>query len=186
MFETDLNTDTYIASNQVVHTNNNRHEVDYRMSWSSANNTLTVGFTHIHTFDSAPSAKDLFVGRIGFVNPGGPTMNTAQQQVFLEYFTSTVVTENNTYVVTIKDQTKWLEYTTEAAVEQAQAKWLKAVDQYRENNKGALNSEAQEHALIKLFGDVVNIYKAPRNHTGHEFQPLTLDSSGKPIAAPCD
>jgi len=155
-------------------------EVQYGMNWT--NNSVTVGFNHTHPFESAPSHRDLFVGVVGY----DMLQLSELKSTFVDYYTSTIITPSYTYVVTIKDVAKWTAYGTDFETKMNNDKGLyeEYSTGYDINNPGVLWSEAQEYALLTLYDDIVNIYRAPRTNTS-DFKPLELQN-GKPGHKGCN
>jgi len=168
--------------NTPIRTDGIRDEVQWNMKWGD--NGLTVGFVHSHPFESAPTPHDLFNGLSGY----NQIQPVSQRAVFTEYFSSTIVTENYIYVVTIKDANKWLAMGTnfEEKIQTGIQEYKYLKDDYKNKNPTALQSEAQEFALLTLYKDVVNIYRS--NKSGiWDFKPLQLDSStNKPSSQNCN
>jgi len=87
------------------------------------------------------------------------------------------------YVITIKDSNKW--------VSESNFNREKEYDRLTDFYKTEFNMnhvEAQENALLKLYGDVINLYRAPRSNnrfTISDYKNLKLDENGKVVENPC-
>jgi|GEM_PF-2441269 len=171
--------------------NGDRTEVRYNMSWSSSqstpnpssiNSSVTVGFNHTHPFPSAPSPKDIFTGSTGFNQIQGVDAATTTQMksTFLEYLTSSIVTPNHVYVITIKEPNNWFERSK--TMDENHNIFNDLSLKYQRN--GLSISQAQEKALLELYSDLINLYRADRSNTS-SFQNLKLDASGNLIVNPC-
>ncbi len=56
--------------------------------------------------------------------------------------------------------------------------------QYVLLNPGATNAQATEYALLKTFGNTINLYKAPLN--ANDYKPRNIDTTTKKVVdKPC-
>jgi hypothetical protein len=177
-------TDTYSKTlqNTPIRTDRKRDRIDYKMKWGSSG--ITVGFVHSHPFESGPSPHDLFQGAFAY----NQIQPASQKAIFVDYFTSTIVTPNYVYVVTVKDAAKWIAMGTnfEQKMNTDWDKYIGHKDEYLLLNRTALLSEAHEYAILQLYNDVVNIYRAVKGTT-LDFKPLKLDDgTTKPSFNDCN
>lgn len=177
-YEGRINLTTKSIEYGSIRTDGFYNTIDYQLYYTNKNgpSVIDVAFNHTHPFISGPSPNDLFIGS-NEVN----TIPDGFRQVFLEYFSTTITTPNHIYVVTIKDVNAWkamgngTKSQYEIRMDEQNATYNKLVEVYKNNVSGS-HDEAQEYALLTMYGDVVNIYRSPRTGTS-DFKPLTLDSS---------
>ena len=139
----------------------------------------TIGFMHDHPGGTAPSPDDVLEMRTHLT---GPVFNNVPNVYYARQFyeanvSVTVITTAKTYVVTIND---W------AAIQPL-------FDQYEsdpttfDNNYQALATQfgSSEMALLKIFGNTINVYTAAPGST--DFKPLTLNAAGTGVMTlPCN
>lgn len=102
---------------------------------------------------------------------------------FATYYTSTVVTSDYVYVVTIKDVAAWAAQSANMNTLQSQFESL-LVD-YKKDFDFLTDYQRQEKALMELVGDFVNIYRSDKT-TDLDFKPLQLDADQLSEINPCD
>lgn len=164
-FENFYPTEYHYASNEMslsqISTQYDRTNVDYTMSWSENTQTITTGFTHVHPFPSCPSPADAFMGALGINSTGTNSMISKQKEIFYQQFYSTVITERNVYVITIKNKTKWLEESSKVA--QREEEFTELKNEYKE--KFDLNeTDAQLRAFLEMYGGIVNLYRSSKTY----------------------
>lgn len=151
--------------------------VSLTTSWD-ATKGYTVGYTHVHPKNGAPSPSDLFIGSHQAKDWSTYNLPASDKSIFIDYFTSTVITDNEIYVITIKDATKWeqkLDLQNSSARAAANAEYLRLANEYMEiNQKYKDTVGAQLYALLNMYGDTVNIYRANRNESTLDFKVLEL------------
>lgn len=172
MVLTDLTTGSF-ADNPISFGSSS--SMNFSTRWNSTDG-YTVGYFHSHPNNSAPSPSDLFFGSKWY-----NSVPTNERSIFAGYFTSTIVADDYIYVVTVKDETKWatidLADTTSRSNENK--KYRKIADDYMDNNQLYSDTKgAQLFALLKMYGDAVNIYRTPNNGTPMDFQPLEIALNG--------
>ena len=98
----------------------------------------------------------------------------------IDYFTSTVITDNEISFITIKDATKWeqdLDLIDPSARTVANTEYLKLANQYILINQ-KYTVGGQLYALLSIYGYTVNIYSANRNESILDFKVLELVLNG--------
>lgn len=147
-------------------------------TWNDPNG-FTVGVTHTHPNNSPPSASDIYRASqwINQIPPG-------DTDLFATYFTMTVITKGNVYVMTIKDKDKFMNLLNNKTEQTLDQEYKNYAEQYQnvivQNNAQWAQRESQEYALLKVFGDAVTIYKS-KNQENLDFKPLVFNNANKPI-----
>ena len=162
-----------------IKTSGNPTSVSLSTRWSSSEG-YTVGYTHIHPSNGAPSPSDLF-----FSSKWYSSVPTAERSIFSSYYTSTVMTDAHIYVITIKDIAQWsaIDLSVQSNRNAANNEYRLLVNEYMRTLGGTNSVEAQLSALLEMYGDAVNIYRSPVQNT-LDFQPLQLILGG-PVVDPC-
>jgi hypothetical protein len=186
---TSLTSNTYV--NTPVTTSGNSDSFDSPFTWDSTAG-YTIGSSHGHPGQSAPSPDDVFwmIGNLSnssLVNAG-----TSAIQFYRNNASITVVTQSNTYVVTVNDWGKLqTEFTKFNASPVDPTTHLNSYDQnyvdlglnYEKTNQGSTDADAGLYALMAIFGSAINIYKAPTGSTN--YVPVTLNTTGQVAQKQC-
>lgn len=147
-------------------------------TWNDSNG-FTVGVTHTHPNNSPPSASDIYRAS-QWINQIPPS----DTDLFATYFTMTVITKGNVYVMTIKDKDKFMNLLNNKTEQTLDQEYKNYAEQYQnvivQNNAQWAQRESQEYALLKVFGDAVTIYKS-KNQENLDFKPLVFNNANKPI-----
>src|SRR5690606_15706772 len=136
-------------------------------TWNDPNG-FTVGVTHTHPNNSPPSASDIYRASqwINQIPPG-------DTDLFATYFTMTVITKGNVYVMTIKDKDKFMNLLINKNEQELDDEYKKESIEYQRDIAGSNDNwavkESQEFALLKVFGDAVTIYKS-KNQENLDFK----------------
>ncbi|GGH06881.1 hypothetical protein FAZ19_03760 [Sphingobacterium alkalisoli] len=135
--------------------------VNFSTRWSAATG-YTIGYTHTHPNNSAPSPSDLFIGTQWY-----NTVPVGERSIFAGYYTSTIITDDYLYVVTVKDETKWaaIDLSDPTARTQANTEYQQHAQEFFRDTQRKSRVEAAEYALLTMYGDAVNIYRSPNNGT---------------------
>ena len=157
------------------------------MTWSD--DKIKVGFHHAHPFDNAPSITEAFNGSEGYaqlIQQGSPALG--YKNAFSKYFSSTVVTPNYIYAITIKNESKWKELSANLNKLQAQSEELFL--KLREANRTWNTEEIQERAFLDLIGEAVNLYRVNVPTIWDEFgfleyKNIEIGSNGRPKFRDC-
>ncbi|NGF57115.1 hypothetical protein G5B00_11380 [Parapedobacter sp. SGR-10] len=162
-----------------VKTSNNPAGVNLDTRWSPLDG-YTIGYTHIHPSNSAPSPSDLFFGSQWY-----SSVPTAEQSIYSSYYTSTVMTDDYIYVITIKNTTRWsgIDLSVQSNRDAANDEYRRLTHEYMKTLGWTNSVESQLSALLEMYGNTVNIYRSPVQNT-LDFQPLQLTLGG-PIVNPC-
>ena len=106
---------------------------------------------------------------------------TTAAQFFKNNASVTVVTTNARYVITIAD---WTAFANLGTTEELTDTFRSEGGLYKQSNPNATNAEASEYALLKTFGNTINLYKASLNSTA--YKPLQINTNkGKVEDKPC-
>ncbi|MGA6121635.1 hypothetical protein [Sphingobacterium anhuiense] len=180
-FETVLtNLTTFDFKNNATK-NGSESNVNLNTRWN-ATDGYTVGYTHSHPKNGAPSPSDLFIGADTYRDWASYNLPTAQKNIYADYYTSTIVTDNQIYVVTIKDPVKWgngLDLSNQQARDDAKIKYRDLANEYMRNTQLYDDTvNGQLYALLNMYGDAVNIYRAPNSSGPLNFVPLQLALGG--------
>jgi hypothetical protein len=146
-----------------------------QFSWDPTGG-YTIGVTHAHPGGTAPSPADAVWAFSNLSNPNLANASIQEIGYYMQNIAITTETSNSTYIITIKDWTA-----------------LKTMyDNYNSNPSGAnaayvstaaSHSGSAEYALLSLYGNAINLYKAPAGSTA--FVPLMLDTNGNIANKPC-
>ena len=112
---------------------------------------------------------------------------SSSMQFYQNNISSTIVTLSGNYVITVNNWTT-LQSVYSQFLAQGSAAFKTQYQQYASNyqidNSGATLIEAGEYALLKMFGNSINLYTADSD-SNTSFTPLTVDSSGKIAKVQC-
>src|SRR5690606_7791680 len=146
-----------------------RTEVSHTEEWNRTTNEAMIGFTHTHGFESAPSPLDAFAGIFAYTDENPLSMfNSSQRETYISYLTSTTLTPNYTYVITITDEEAWA--SRFANVKEDRETYDRLTKEYKGN--GFSYHKAQELALLELYGAFINLYRSS-NSGNLDFKPLS-------------
>ncbi|SDM70676.1 hypothetical protein SAMN05421813_12047 [Daejeonella rubra] len=160
--------------NTTVRTDNNSNSFAPAFKWDSTDG-YTIGVTHAHPGGGAPSPKDVFWMLEQVAGYYGPLFNAsaADKKFFKDNASITVVTENVSYVVTVRD---WV------ALEQlyhdntaTNENYELAALEYYSNNPFDSYANVTAYALLTLFGSSINLYHAGAGST--YFMPINVYNS---------
>jgi len=136
-------------------------------TWDSVNG-YTINITHEHPGGSAPSPADVFQLIIDMNNTNFKLAGASAANYYKNNASITVVTTNATYVVTIANfdtlQSLANQYNNDMAG-------------FNQNytNVGNANGFSSEFALLSIFGNAINVFRASPNSS--TFSIMSLDSS---------
>lgn len=140
---------------------------------------VSVGVTHTHPNNSPPSASDIYRAS-HWINQ----IPLGDADLFATYFTMTVITSGNVYVMTIKDKDKFMNLLNNKTEQEFEDEYKKESIEYQRDIAGSNDNwavkESQEYALLKVFGDAVTIYKS-KNQENLDFKPLVFNNTNKPV-----
>jgi hypothetical protein len=148
-------------------------------TWDSTNG-FTIGTSHDHPGGSAPSPDDVFSMLNIFSNADFGKGGAAASQFYQKNASITVLTANSTFVVTV---TNWnalnqLAQDYFADKQSFDDRYKDFEDAYLKNTPSSSilsPSDATEYALKRVFGNIINLYKAPKG--SNTFTPRTISSS---------
>lgn len=178
---TSLTGDTY--KNTPVTTNNTTNTYNPVFNWNSIDG-YTVGWSHGHPGNSAPSPDDIFTMMYHLSDPELVAAGSSAIKFYRDNVSVTTITKDGNYVVTVKD---WGKFQT-------------AFDRFRDDPFGfdddyvniasqyldthpVLTGVGGAYAIMKLFGDAINIFYTPPNYGTYD--PMKIDSYDTVINNPC-
>ncbi|WP_449435678.1 hypothetical protein [Pedobacter steynii] len=144
-----------------------------------------VGASHGHPAGMGPSPADA----VWLARPMTDTELTGAGSTAVNKYkamaSATVMTTTGSYVITVKD---WPKLVTALTNYDSNENAVKLDFQTKGNDYLAANptktpQEASVFALLKLYGDVLNVYKADAGST--TYRPLKLDSSNRVADLAC-
>lgn len=150
-----------------------KYNVKHVERWYTKNNGATAFattiYTHTHGFSSAPSPIDIFAGIKVYSDNSSQSLSAAQKATYLKYLTAMTITPNSVYSISIKDPQKWVQKYSSLKTDSIIWK-----NDYLENlEKGYTIIEAQEIALLHLYGDVIDLFKSS-NTENLDFKPIVI------------
>lgn len=152
-------------------------------TWN-AKEGYTVGATHGHPSNSAPSPADALWGS-KYVNQ--IPIDAGQRDLYTDYYQLVTITDHSMYVFTIKDVQAWVDLGVQFDKDRIgfNDRYQKLAAQYLRLNFTTNKIAAGEWALLKMVGNAVNLYKSSRTGVNADFKPLTID--GKNVKEdPCN
>lgn len=158
------------SSDQFTGTRNNVEHVE---RWYTKNNGATAFattiYTHTHGFPSAPSPIDIFAGIQVYSDNSSQSLSAAQKATYLKYLTAITITPNSVYSISIKDPQKWVQKYSSLKTDSIiwKNEYLNSI------RNGYTIIEAQEIALLNLYGDVIDLFKSP-NTENLDFKPIVI------------
>lgn len=173
-YEDILDINSLVLNSNSIKTSNLPSKINLDTRWSD--NSVTVGYTHNHPQGTVHSVTDLFWGA-EFYNQ----MPTNTQKYFSEYFLSTIITKDDTFVVSIKNIDNWVDRAKEGKSDEFQSLNNKVLDnEVKEWKSGLYRPDSRIKILLEEFGDAINFYKKDENGN---YQPIIL-KDGK-LINPC-
>lgn len=171
--------------NTQVRTDGSANSFRPTFSWNGISG-YTIGASHGHPGNSAPSPADALWAYSNINRP--ELINSNGLEFYKNNVNVTIVTDYGNFVVTIKDWSAlgkhYNTYYYDANSELAGiATFAQLAQSYNYNNPGALNPDKTAYALMKMYGDAINLYKAYPGST--TFQPLQLNSQDQITTMPC-
>lgn len=141
-------------------------------TWNSTDG-YTIGTGHNHPAGMAPSPADVLWMHSMTANAQLNAAGPVGMQTFKDNASITAVTKNGNYVVTVRDwdALKYIYQDNSATEATYQAK----AAEYGRANPSSTFVERSEYALLSLFGNSINLYKAPPGSTN--YSPLQLSST---------
>ncbi|GAB2703812.1 hypothetical protein GCM10027037_32130 [Mucilaginibacter koreensis] len=148
----------------------------------------TVGFSHNHPDDNGPSPNDVFAIFSPLYNSEIRLASQADKDFYKSNASVTTLTSNGSYIVMIKDWNKMLDlyntlYTTQAQKNAFKADYINIGQLYFDKNPTSGLGMAGVYALLKKFGDAINVYKA--DASSMTYQPFQIvNNNGIETVAP--
>lgn len=125
-------------------------------SWNGTDG-FTIGAAHGHPGGSAPSPNDgLWIYNTS-INPNISSAPANELQGFKDHAFFVTNTANSTYVITIRDWGNYIEKANNGTISVANYQYY-ADDYDLITGSQATDQERGEYALLKLFGDSINLY----------------------------
>lgn len=152
-------------------------------SWD-AKAGYTVGSTHGHPSNSAPSPADAMWGA-GFVNQ--IPADGGQRDLYTNYYQMYTITDHSIYVLTVKDVQAWVDLGAQFNKDRPgfNDKYQYWAEYYMTENSSTNQIAAGEYALLKMFEKAVNLYKSGRTAASFDFKPLKIEGQNV-TEDPCD
>jgi len=148
-------------------------------TWDSTNG-FTIGTSHDHPGGSAPSPDDVFSMLNMFSNPDFAAAGATASQFYQKNAFITVLTANSTFVVTVNNWNALNQLAQDYFADKAafQKRYQDIGNKYVDQTPASMilsPSDPGEYALKKVFGSIINLYKAPKG--SNTFTPRTISSS---------
>jgi len=172
--------------NTTVRTDNATGAFDAVFHWDSTNG-YTIGWSHGHPGNSAPSPDDVF----GMANVLLLLRQSGASQKDVQFYqnnvSTTVVTKTGNYVVTVNDWNKLQGIynnfsSSQISKDSFDDSYNLLTTTYSDDNN-VPQAERQTYALLKTFGSSINVYKVSAGSTNYE--PLTLSGADKVVTVGC-
>lgn len=164
-----------IYKNTPIRTDGSTNSFQPSFTWNSTDG-YTVGSSHLHPGGSAPSPDDIFTLIDNLSNPQLATSGASNIAFYKNNASITTVTKAGNYVVTINN------WGTLNTLFQTFKKNPEAFDNNYQDI--ATNKLSTEYALLTIFGNAINVYKAPANST--TYSPITINAAGKVAKLNCN
>jgi len=153
------------------------------VTWDS-NKGYVIGFIHNHPAKSPTNPSDVFNGINITQMENQLSIPAAQVNFYVQNFSSTIVTSQSIYTVTIKDVAKFQQVQNSFDQTAANDKWLEEAKIYLAKKSLGTEQDAGEYALLKLFGDAIHLNKQKVNENNNN-KNINI-SNNKPTANnPC-
>lgn len=160
--------------NTTVRTDGNSNSFTPNFSWN-ATDGYNIGASHGHPGGSAPSPADAFWPLHNLNHPDLIAAGAGATQFYKDHVSITANTSNGTYVVTVQDwnalQTLYNQYSANPAA--FNSNYVTVAQN---------NGNSTEYALLSIFGNAINLYKAPPG--SNNFEPRHING-GSVANKPC-
>lgn len=153
-------------------------------TWDAVNG-YTVGVSHGHPANGAPSPADLIYAYRNLSNPALVAAGQAAIDYYKANFTISVVTQNEIYTITVKDWTALgvLYNAFQSNPSAANTAYVNEGSSYATAHPGASYGDITAYPAIKLYGNAVTITK--KDNASVKSSPLKIDASGNVVKTPC-
>ncbi len=171
------NYNTFYVGNGIVNGTNSNWFTNF--TWDShTSGGYTIGHMHNHPAGSAPSPSDAMVGVNLAQMESMPNIGADEVDFYTKHFSAIVVTSSYVYTITIKDAAAYK--TLQAGFDNASANatYLNHINAYESSNPSASDQERGEYALLKMYGNAINLTRQGVNSTDSNVE-LKLNSSDK-------
>jgi hypothetical protein len=178
------NNDTLFMSPNFV-TDNLPDQVSLGFSWNSSEG-YTVGWLHDHPAGTPPDLADLFAMAQSYYDPELVNAGSSAQQFYKDHVTTTVLTTDYTYKVTVKDWDLFLKYNNDFYKDHEDditSAYQVLASSYQQAN-GSTERDALMHTLLQYYSTFFNIYRAETGTTN--FKAMKLDSNGNITEVNCN
>lgn len=161
--------------NSAVSTDGSNNSFTPTFTWNSTSG-YTIGVSHGHPANGAPSPADA-LWAYGNIN-NQELIRANGVAYYKDNVSVTVVTDAGIFIVTIKDWSAlqnhhYTYYQNELAGKNIYAKYA---NEYETLNPSCTYQAKTAYALLKMYGDAINLYRAMPNSTNLE--PLNINSQG--------
>ncbi|WP_203235083.1 hypothetical protein, partial [Mucilaginibacter terrigena] len=173
----NLTSNTYV--NTPITTINSPNSWSPNFTWNSTSG-YTIGASHRHPAGNAPSPSDVLALVNNLSNPQLVSAGITAKAFYKANAYRTILTSSTTYIITVNDWEKLQNYQTHA--DELDDIFIDIAVQYQVDNNVSQNI-ATEYALAKLFGDAINVFKAPNSSIN--FAVAGIDQDGKLILISC-
>ena len=150
-----------------------------------ATNGYTVGVSHGHPANGAPSPADLVYAYRNLSNPQLVAAGQAAIDYYKANFTISVVTQNEIYTINVKDWTALgtLYNAYQANPTAANTAWVNEGSSYATAHPGASYGDITTYPGLKLYGSAVTITK--KDNATVKSSPMKVDAAGNVVKTPC-
>ncbi|WP_257669168.1 hypothetical protein [Parapedobacter tibetensis] len=154
-------------------------------TWNPSNG-YSIGHMHNHPQGSAPNPTDAMAGiDLAFMQS---LHTTSEINFYTKNFSSVIVTSSYIYTITIKNaaQYKIDQANFYANSTSAENTWVTHGQSYLNSNASASVQEAGEYALLKMYGNSINLTRQSVNSNNNNIE-LRLNTSNKVVSFnPCN
>jgi len=162
-----------LYNNTTIRTDQLDNKFTANFTWDSANG-YTINISHEHPGGDAPSPGDVFNLLTNSWNKNLQAAGPAALNYYLNNASITTVTTNATYIITITNYSELVKLYDQ----KSPASWDTEYQETGNNHSGST-----EYALLSLFGNAINVFKA--NANGTVFSVLTFDKNGNLTLTTC-
>lgn len=133
---------------------------------------------HNHPTDNAPNPSDIMNGVNLSQMSSMPGIGYGEVELYTKNFAAVIVTSSYVYTVTIKNAAAYKAAQSNFNQAVDNKTWLSDANTYLSNNSGATPQEAGEYALLKMYGNAINLTKQDINSTNSN-EALNINVSNK-------
>ncbi|NGF58349.1 hypothetical protein G5B00_17775, partial [Parapedobacter sp. SGR-10] len=174
---------TFYVGNGVVNGSSSNWATNF--TWdSNTNGGYTIGHMHNHPAGSAPSPSDAMAGVDLDQMQSMPNISTGEVDFYTKNFSAIIVTSSYVYTITIKDAALYKTFQAGFDNSTANTTYLNHAYTYKTNYNSS-DEEAGEYALLKMYGNAINLTRQGVNSSDSNVE-LKLNSSDTVVSNnPC-